>query len=210
MARPTKPGFTGWLAANPLLVVTVAGVVFYAAVRYGQKTFYDRLGLTPADVGLSRIETLAQATGLAFDIALVTAILVGVPALGYWIVQRIDRRFPFPPSRSLNVALIAAVVFCAVFSVFFTVVWFRSQALWAANRVEAGKPVQLSFVSDTGIHAEKALITWTGDAPEGLADLPTHRLLYLGVAGGSVVLYDVDTKRSLRLPAGDVVVSIRP
>jgi hypothetical protein len=202
----------GWLAANPLILLTIAGAGFYAAVRFGQTTFYARLGLTPQDVGLGRIETLTLAIGLAFYLVLFAAILVGVPTLLTWVALRVGRvgLWPAGPPRFARATLIAVVLFFSVSTGFFSIVWFWGQATAAANDVEAGKPVRLSFLSDTGIHAEKARITWIGDAPEALTDLSTHDLMFLGQSVGTVVLYDVDDKQSVRIPSSNVAVSIMP
>jgi hypothetical protein len=207
-----KPRTLVWLAANPVILLTIAGAGFYAAVRFGQKTFYSRLGLTPEDVGLGRIETLTLAIGLAFYLVVFAAILVGLPTLASWVALRIGRVAVWPARspRFARATLIAVVLFFSVSTGFFSIVWFWGQATAAANDVEAGKPVRLSFLSDTGIHAEKARITWIGDAPKALTDLPTHKLMFLGQSGGTVVLYDVDDKRSIRIPSSNVAVLILP
>jgi hypothetical protein len=208
MSSQERRTLLGWLVANPIIILTIATAAFYAAVRYGQQKFYSRLGLTPEDVGHNRIDTLAQATGLAVDLLFLLAVMVGIPMVGYWVYRRIESQSPFPQSRFASAMWFAAILFIIAGTVFFTLVWFHDQATWAADRVETGRPVRMSFLADTGIHAEKAKITWIGAAPAGLTDLPIHRLMYLGQSGGDVVLYDVDDDRSLRMPSSKVAVSI--
>jgi hypothetical protein len=206
MTNDKRRTLSGWLIANPIFLLTIAVAAFYAAVRYGQNKFYSRLGLAPEDVGLNRIDTLTQATGLAIDLLLLVAIMIGFPMLGYWWYRRVDSS----PSGLTTALWIAALLLIAGGTAFFEVVWFSEQATWAANRVEAGKSVRLSFLSDTGIHAERARIAWIGAAPKGLADLGTHRLMFMGQSGGAVVLYDVDDKESIRVPSSTLAVSISP
>jgi hypothetical protein len=58
-------------------------------------------------------------------------------------------------------------------------------------------------------HAQHATISWLGPMrPASLADLRRHCLMYLGQADGIAVLYDVESAATLRLPTGDLVVSV--
>ena len=85
---------------------------------------------------------------------------------------------------------------------------FSEQATSAVADVKAGRPVRLSFLSDTGIHAERAKIVWIGGALSGLRHLGDREVMYMGQSGGTVVLYDFNFKRSLRIPSSKVAVSI--
>jgi cysteine synthase len=55
-----------------------------------------------------------------------------------------------------------------------------------------------------------AWIAWIGDALSGLRRLGKRHLMYLGQSGGAVVLYDVDFRRSIRIPSSKVAVVILP
>jgi hypothetical protein len=202
MAKRSRPGFSGWLAANAVVVLTVAGAAFYVALRLAYRTFYGRLGLTPEDVGLSYGDAVARAAGIALYFAVFFAGVVGAPVLAIRIVKPSGGWVkPF-----MGIAAVTSAV--ALFAGLLVVMWATARS--QARLVQDGKTVRPPFLFDTGTRAHRASVKWVGDAPVGLSDVQTHRLMYLGESGGSVVLYDVDEKRSLRLPAGEVVVSIRP
>ncbi len=58
-----------------------------------------------------------------------------------------------------------------------------------------------------GLYARPAFITWTSQRPEGLR-IPSC-VLYLGETGGGAVVYDASQRRTVRLPEGGVVVTVR-
>src|SRR5262245_19497354 len=191
----SKTTVTGWLAANAIAVLTVAGAVFYVALRLAYETFYGALQLTPEDVGIGYGDALVRSAGLGFYVGVGLVAVVAAALLGG--KGRLGKR---------TVSFLDAVVVVVAIGLF-VVAWYEARRL--ANHVErdghAGTPL---FFLDTGIRAERAKVLWLGPAhgPKGLKD----HLAYLGSAGGSVVLYDVDTRRSLRIPSNDVAVSILP
>jgi hypothetical protein len=71
---------------------------------------------------------------------------------------------------------------------------------------EGGEVVGFPF---TAWRAQHATISWLGPTPPAsLADLQEHCLMYLGQANGIAVLYDVDSAATLRVPTGDLIVSV--
>jgi phosphoglycerol transferase MdoB-like AlkP superfamily enzyme len=210
MSKGERRTLVGWMVANPIFLLTIATAGFYAAVRYGQQKFYGRLGLTPEDVGLDRFDTLARSTGLAFAVLLFLTVVVAGPVMVYGLIKYHETRVPFPAPRLFRAFFAAAAFAAAVLVVVAYVGTFSRQATSAVATVKAGRPVRLKFLIDTGIHAERARIAWIGDAPSGLRGLSTHTLMYIGQSGGAVVLYDVDGKRSIRIPSSKVAVAILP
>jgi hypothetical protein len=59
-----------------------------------------------------------------------------------------------------------------------------------------------------GVHAQQATLVWlSGTAP---AYVPVNqRVVYLGQANGSVVVFDRASKQTTRIPAGDIAVEIK-
>jgi hypothetical protein len=191
---------SGWVIENAVVILTLAGAGFYTALRVAHQTFYRTFGLTPEDVGLGYGEALARAAGLAFYLSLAAL------SIGFSIFKVRDLFFTGAWGRFFRVQW-AALLMTIILGF---VVFLAGQARSAANDVRSGHNVRPYFFLDTGIHAERATITWLGDAPRPLADVPTHRLMFMGESGGSVVLYDVDVKRSIRIPSSNVGVSILP
>jgi hypothetical protein len=48
----------GWVEANPLAAVSILGLLTYGLVRLAQGLFYQSLGTTPEEVGLTYARTL--------------------------------------------------------------------------------------------------------------------------------------------------------
>jgi hypothetical protein len=64
----------GWLTFGPA-VLTGAGVLIYGVLNISYSLFYDRLGVSPEDVGLTYVTTLSRSTGFV-------ALIAGVLAFG--------------------------------------------------------------------------------------------------------------------------------
>jgi hypothetical protein len=63
-----------------------------------------------------------------------------------------------------------------------------------------GSPLAVIF----DFPANRVHLTWiSGKAPTAVS----NRMIYLGEANGMLSLYDLDAKRSIRIPAGQVVVT---
>lgn len=84
------------------------------------------------------------------------------------------------------------------------------EAVRAPRAAEAAKEGdEVAGFPFTAWHAQHATVSWLGPAPPAsLADVQRHCLMYLGQANGIAVLYDVDSAATLRLPMGDLVVSV--
>jgi hypothetical protein len=84
------------------------------------------------------------------------------------------------------------------------------EAIRAPRAAEAAKEGdEVAGFPFTAWRAQHATISWLGPTrPAFLADVQRHCLMYLGQANGIAVLYDVDSAATLRLPTGDLVVSV--
>jgi hypothetical protein len=79
-------------------------------------------------------------------------------------------------------------------------------------RVRRGEAWRSTFggAPFTSMEARPATVVWaSGTEPSGLELGNDHCLLYLGESSGITVLYDAGAQRSIRLPSGDVIVSVR-
>jgi hypothetical protein len=171
--------------------------VLYGLIRLGHQTFYSRFGLSPDDVGLGYGEALARAAGFT---AYLLAVILGLALLAF-LMEGGER----PQGRYLYGLVVGGLLALLVFSIFSVL----SDARAAADKVEKGKAVRPAFMLDYGIRAEPARITWHDDAPAGLRELRSHGLMMLGNSAGTVVVYDdVDDKRTLRIPANAITVSV--
>src|SRR6266849_363758 len=69
-----KPGgFSQWLRNNPVLVVTIFGVLLYVMFSIPSIIFYARLGTSASEVGFTYSSVLS---GAAFGAVVVLAILI--------------------------------------------------------------------------------------------------------------------------------------
>src|SRR5215467_11524945 len=51
-----------WLKSNPLLVITILGLLLYAVFSIPATVFYARLGTTPSEVGFTYTSILSGST----------------------------------------------------------------------------------------------------------------------------------------------------
>jgi hypothetical protein len=85
-----------------------------------------------------------------------------------------------------------------------------AEAVRAPRAAEAAKEGdEVAGFPFTAWRAQHATVSWLGPTrPAFLADVRGHCLMYLGQANAIAVLYDVDSGATLRLPTGDLVVSV--
>jgi hypothetical protein len=186
------------MARNPLVVVTLAGLIVYASVRNSYTIFFRRFGLEPEDVGLSYTEILNR-TAVILAVLVVVSAVPALATAALWVIfSRGDRPVLYG----------ALTVITAVFalSALFIVTWgLRDSAITLRNAVSRGEPGPET--AQLGLRVRPVEIAWVGDAPAGLGDLASHRLMLLGETGGTTILYDADASRTIRIPSGEVVVS---
>ena len=80
---------TGWLSEHIAIVLTVTGVVLYGGSRIAVDAFYQPLGTTAEEVGLSYITIVAHAgTVLAMGLAPLLLLTAFLAACIYWLTLR--------------------------------------------------------------------------------------------------------------------------
>src|SRR5215218_10370887 len=195
-------------------VLALAALVIYGYLSICYDAFYRALGVDPGDVGLSYAAILARSSGFViaacFLLLIAAALLIDPPT-------RAELRHPVA-ARLISAAagLISfASRWLAVFVVGTMFLLVFTQAEDAARDVRAGNPVRPlhppSFASIPlvilAIRADPATVEPAGkpgDSPA--ADrLRGRRLLYLGQADGTVVLYDAAAQRAVYVPASAMI-----
>lgn len=215
-AKEGKPTSGGWaermLSVAPL-VVTLVAAYYYFIARSSYVQFYGVFGVSPEEVGLGYAETLTRsATALVYSLVMG---LVLVQLVFIFVLFRRGRVVTIFGARSAYgraglIGLIAAITLLA-----FSVLLLTSAAI-LRGRVQDGESVRAKtelvglqgWATVLGVGAEAVTLDWIeGDPPTSVRESQEHRLMYLGRSGSTLVLYDVDAKRTLRLPEGSVVLT---
>jgi hypothetical protein len=200
----TRP--LGWIATfarqNPVVVVSWIGGLAYLVARSAQTSFYSKFGVEPDDVGLGYAATLSRAAALL----LVLSIVAGIALTAAAVVR------PARPSavRGLRVP---AVGFALATLVFFAG-WMPATYTRDAHLVKRGhslRPPGLStpirvLTNPLGLRVEPVRVSWIAGT-NAAYDFARERVMYLGSANGVAVFFDPSRRRTLRVPAGDIVVT---
>jgi hypothetical protein len=103
------------------------------------------------------------------------------------------------------------VVLAVVLTVALTETLLALSAVSDADYVRTGHAVQPTMLGIPLVSwgARGVDVAWDSEPPPGEAALVDHCFLYLGQGGGSVLLYDHDSGRTIRIPSGAVVLSIQ-
>jgi hypothetical protein len=133
----------------------------------------------------------------------------GLIALALWLLGPVDS--PRTSSVSAQVRHVdrrADHRMIAALSTLFTLLFFVVTPLLHqaqdASAVKKGHRVAGFPIVPWSV--EQAALTWIVDPPASADRLVGHCLMYLGTAGGTTVLYDVDTRRAVRVPTSNIVV----
>jgi len=202
---PEEPqGLLGRAAANPAVVVSLAGALMYVAVSLGHASFYGRFGIDPAEVGLGYTETLTRA-GRVFLPFVVLVLMLGLvlgKGLGNRLLASVDRARV--RSRVLRICFVALVVLAIWFPA-----WYGAQA----DDVARGEPLRPEpdrlrslWLNPLGIRAEPVLVEWTSNDADEPYPFGSEKVMYLGRADGVAVFYDPATDQTVRVPDSDVVI----
>jgi hypothetical protein len=203
----------------------VLGVVLYALLRIAYAFFYIRLRTTPEEVGYGYSRVISESIAGAVELVLLIAILITALGVLYYLgritllrflrrshqprVLEILREPPLPIVRRVaarSVAIGAAAVFLAL----------PALAWWQGGLAQRGQTVRnvyfigIPYLPILAVQAVPAEVTWKdkeSDKPLSLSDRKC--LMYLGQSNGTTVFYDVRTHDSLRLPSGDITVTLR-
>ena len=202
-------------------VLALAALAIYAYLSLCYDAFYRSLGVDPGDVGLSYAAILARSSG--FVIAASFLVLFFVPVLVPSTPPSRPRRYAAWVRRQVTPELRrrgdAVSRFVATFLILLVFLYVFQLAEDAARDVKAGKPVHpvrppvpgMSIpLTILAIHADPATVAPAGkpgDSPA--ADrLRGRRLLYLGKAEGTIVLYDAAVQRAVYVSASAVILQV--
>jgi hypothetical protein len=195
-----------WIAAlarqNLVVVLSWIGALAYLVARSAQTSFYSKFGVEPDEVGLGYAATLSRAANLLLVLSLVAGIVLTVAAVVRPARAPRGRRLRAP---TVGVALVALVLFA---------VWMRVAYTSDAHRVKRGRslrPPGLStpgrvVTNPLGLRVEPVRVTWLGGSAGGY-EFGHADVMYLGRADGIAVLFDPARRRTVRVPAGDVVLT---
>lgn len=204
--------------AVPLL--GVVGAVLYGVLRLSYVFFYLQLRATPEEVGYGYVEVLAGQLVGAIELVVVLSavfIVVGVIArvgiVGWsWRTRGTRRPGPvWPRAWWARTALRASALGTLAVLVGLPVI------AWTAGGDAAhGFTVRNVYLLHTirlpilAVQAVPATVGWTGADSEAGRNVEQRQcLLYLGKSADIAVFYDVQSQDSVRVSAGDVVITLR-
>jgi hypothetical protein len=205
-------------------VLALAALAIYAYLSICYDGFYRALGVDPGDVGLSYAAILARSSGFVIAASFLFLFFVPVlfpaplppPSRPRRYAAWVRRHQPTPEQRRRAEAVSRFVATLLILLVF---LYVFELAEGAARDVKAGKPVRpvrppvpgMSIpLTILAIHADPATVEPTGKpgASPAADRLRGRRLLYLGQAGGTIVLYDVAAQRAVYVPASAVILQV--
>ena len=207
-----------------LPAIGAVGLVLYGLFRLAYSFFYIRLRTTPEEVGYTYTRVIAESLVGAIELILICAVLITALAavsIAGWIVVKAARRRRWPGRNDLHQLLdrhrltraVQRIIAAAVAAVFLSLPWL---AWWQGGLAQAGQVVRnvyfigVPYLPVLAVQAVPATVTWKAADSEKAMPLKYRAcLLYLGKADGTAVFYDVATRDSLRLPTGDIVVTLR-
>jgi hypothetical protein len=188
-------------------VLAVGAVVLYAFLSLCYDSFYRSLAVEPSDVGLTYAGTLARSSGFV----IVYAFMVGF-TLQPGLLRKAEPELGEPSPRMRRFEILLAVgLLVLVFG------WPFIGTTEAANAVKAGEPVRPLLLPAPApplpilaIRADPATVEPAGKPGESPAAerLRGRRLLYLGQAGGTVVLYDAAEQHAVYMPASSIILKV--
>lgn len=73
--RSAESSLSQWLSVVPAML-TFTGVMLYSVIYFAYSFFYDRLGISPSDVGLGYLEVLSSSPVLVIIVAVTAIVLV--------------------------------------------------------------------------------------------------------------------------------------
>jgi len=210
-----RPSAGWWDAIGHVPALLAAGaVLLYAYLSLAYDRFYHGLGVDLSDVGLSYAGILARSAGFVTFSLLLLGLVGSYPL---WARrQRHDLRRP----SEERVLLVGAMVILLLLLLGPILAAER-----AAREVRSGKVVDAiefpgRYVPDLpsffprfvvlAIHADPATIDPMGKPSNAPAtvQLQGHKLLYLGQANSTVLLYDPAVQQAVYLPAGSVILHV--
>jgi hypothetical protein len=200
-------------------ILVVGGLFVYAWLIVCYERFYGSLGVEPDAVGLDYLSTLARSSG--FAVAFLSILWVLVSTYDKLLRGPTGLR-PQPPAATAPwvTGIVLTLIAGALMVSLLNQPWVDAED--AAHDVQQGKPIgPVEFqvipwsewkypLSILAIHADPATVEPTGKpgASPAADRLRGRRLLYLGQAGGTIVLYDAAVQRAVYVPASTVILQV--
>jgi hypothetical protein len=204
-----------WAPSNLIAALTIGGLFYYGFLRLGYASFYREFGLRPEDVGLGYAALLSRGASNVVLLVLSGALAAGFVVAGVvvaagvaWLVARqLGRPLSFP---SLGRTLVSVLAYGTIAAIVVFAVTAPAQTREAADGIKRGDRGPRRLLS-AGLGAERARISWIAEAPTAqLRAAERHPLVYLGGSSESLAFYDLVERRTLRIPAASVVVTVNP
>ncbi|HET6480869.1 MAG TPA: hypothetical protein VFG35_12640 [Actinoplanes sp.] len=207
-----------------LPAIGAVGVVLYGLFRLAYSFFYIRLRTTPEEVGYTYTRIISESVVGAVELILICATAIAavisvctVAAVVTPVFRR--RRWPagkdlrrVVDARMLRQTITRSVVVAAVtvFAALPCLAWWQGGLAQAGQTVRNVYFIGVPYLPVLAVQAVPAAVTWKDNGNEKSVPLRDRIcLVYLGKADGTAVFYDVSTRESLRLPTGDIVVTLR-
>jgi hypothetical protein len=209
-----------WALANPIAALTLTGLVVYGFLRLSASLFYGRLGVTPEEVGLGYVQTLAQSfLGLIVVALYYTLTVYLLPVFVSSLRSLLAFMGRLLPNRGIGQKLravrgpwrervrhrwkaatgeLASDVAGFLLVTLLLVTWFNG------GEARNGEPSPFGFAG----------VFWRAEAarlflPERVPGLPVESgqcVLYLGASGGVAVVFDPRNQTAYRIPSNQAVI----
>jgi hypothetical protein len=222
--RPETERKIAAFVRNYLPAISAIGVVLYGLFRLSYVFFYVRLRTTPEEVGYTYTRIIAESIVGAIELVVIcTAIIAAVTAATFpariavfalirrrrlgWadLLRGVSRRVLV---RIVNWSLVGATSAVIVSLPFLA--WWQGGLAQAGQTVRNVYFIGVPYLPVLAVQAVPADVSWVDGDSEKAVPLKTRRcLLYLGKAEEVAVFFDVANRESLRLPLGDITVSLR-
>lgn len=207
-AEGAGTGLLDWAVRYAAPLLTAAGVVLYGMLRLAYVFFYIQLRATPQEVGYGYLEILSCQMVGTVELVLLLAAVLFLPVLGWLLLRhgrRLDRRTVV---RSAVRCVVPAGVL--VLALLPSLAWLQGTEARRGNTVRNVYLKHAPRIPVLAVQAVPATAAWSAEVPDGLVDLrDRHCLLYLGQNATTTVFYDVQTRDSLRVPTGQIVVLLK-
>jgi hypothetical protein len=222
--QDAEPGFNVLLAA----LLPLLGGIVYVILRGNYAWVYSRFGATPEDVGIdlyivltgtARILRLGNWRPFHNDfVYLLTRAFILVAVILAPIILRVWAKRDLRSSgrvrkwvattSMINFAMAYVVALFAITILVF-LLWVPRDGERAFERIGKGMRVRPGDFSFLSVHAYHADVLWIGEKRP--PQLPNNNaLVYLGRAGGQVVVYDCTIKHTWHMPESSVLIELEP
>lgn len=178
-------------------------------LRFASTTFYDQFGITPDEIGLTYIDVLSRAAVL-LSVAIGFVVIVSFVALVLSPLYRWLPKYKREKERYgedwFEIQVGSVVLGVIIVFIVLVAVLSNDQAHSAALAVKQGRAAHAT-AWQANFEAEPVGLGWTGQAPDGMGDLPSHRLILLGQSAGQTFIYDADAAQTVRVPSELITLS---